>query len=110
MEDQYLNTVLGYVAHELDVDVAGLNAQTTLADLGLDGNEVLDFLMKFFFDFRVEYDKTNYVNFIPVEGGFFVRKLYAWLGVKRQAPQIDICMQDLANSLEQKRWCKSLED
>lgn len=61
-----------YIKEYLSISDKDINEKTTLSDLGLDGDDVLDFLIDFFEKFNIEYKNTNYMDFIPPERGYFM--------------------------------------
>lgn len=111
MENRCYSIVVDYIAKEFNLKKTKLSAEVSLSDIGLDGDDVLDFLLKFFKDFEIEYEQTNYKDFIPKEGGFLsatILSLFYLLSKKKRLNinNEEIFVKDLVVSLEKKRWYK----
>lgn len=107
MEDKNYITVIDYIAKVLHVKTEKVRPMTTLSDLGLDGDDVLDFLVGFFQEFDIDYKNTNYRDFIPPESGFFMDTIKSIFGLYKKEERDKIFIQDLVNSLEMKKWTKT---
>ena len=111
MENKCYSIVVDYIAKEFNLKKTKLNAEISLSDIGLDGDDVLDFLLKFFKDFEIEYEQTNYKDFIPKESGFVFETILSLFSLlsKKERKNInndEIFVKDLVLSLETKRWYK----
>lgn len=106
MENRNYSIVVDYISKELDFDKSKLNINTSLSDMGLDGYDVLDFLLKFFKTFDIDYERTNYKNFIPKESGFFINTILSILNKKERQSENEIFIRDLVMSLDKKQWHK----
>lgn len=104
MENKNYSIVIDYISKEFDFNKSKLNTHTSLSDIGLDGDDVLDFLLKFFKTFGIDYEKTNYRDFIPKESGFFFNTILSLLNKKEKEKEIFI--KDLIISLDKKQWHK----
>lgn len=107
MENRNYCIVLDYICEELNCDKSKLTVNTSLSDLGLDGDDVLAFLVKFFKEFKIEYEGTNYRDFIPEERGFFVYTILSVFAKRKREDEIFI--RDLILSLDKKQWNKKRE-
>ena len=117
MENSNYNIVVDYLAKEFKLNKNKLNLESSLmTDIGLDGDDVLDFLLKFFKTFEIEYEQTNYRDFIPPERGslrsllLFPLFLLFSLFHKKKKRKIDkneIFVKDLVVSLDMKKWSKT---
>lgn len=116
MGNNSYDIVVSYLVKEFKLNKSNLNLETSLmSDLGLDGDDVSDFLLKFFKDFDIDYEQTNYRDFIPAERGslssllLFPFFLFLPLFKKKKKRKIDeneIFVKDLVISLNRKKWCK----
>ncbi|WP_157836790.1 DUF1493 family protein [Sphingobacterium deserti] len=106
MENRNYNIVIKYISKEFGIKERKLGAYTSLSDLGLDGDDVLDFLLEFFDFFEIEYEDTNYKAFIPREGGGIGKTLSSIFNRKVRRSDNEIFIQDLVISLDKKKWCK----
>lgn len=110
MENKNYNIVVDYISNEFDLNKSELKPNTSLSDIGLDGDDVLDFLLKFFKTFGIEYEKTNYKNFILTEDGFVVSTLLSlFILFRRKRDENEIFIKDLVISLGKKKWYKKPE-
>jgi hypothetical protein len=109
MENRNYSIVIKYISKEFGIKESKLGAYTSLSDLGLDGDDVLDFLLEFFDFFEIEYEDTNYKSFIPQEGGFLGKTLLSIFGKKVRRTDYEILIEDLVTSLDKKKWCKNLD-
>lgn len=109
MENRNYDIVVEYIAKEFNLNKSKLNLETSLmSDIGLDGDDVLDFLLGFFEEFGIEYEQTNYRNFIPTEGGFVFSTLLSLFTLfKRKRDRNEIFVRDLVISLAKKKWYKT---
>lgn len=98
--------VISYLREELLIKNKVINKTTTLSALGLDGDDVYELLMKFFKRFDIEYEDTNYLEFVPKESGFLFSIFNDIIGLQRKAIVKEIVVQDLVNSWLLKRWVK----
>jgi hypothetical protein len=106
MENKNYNIVIDYIDKEFNLKKRKIDEETTLSDLGLDGDDVLDFLLEFFKTFNIEYEQTNYKDFIPKECGFLFNTLLSIFGKKEQQNEDEIYVKDLVISLDKKKWYK----
>jgi hypothetical protein len=116
MENNSYNIVVNYLAKEFKLNKSKLNLETSLmSGIGLDGDDVLDFLLEFFKEFGIEYEQTNYRDFIPPERGslatlllFPLYLLFPLFGKKkrRKIDKNEIFVKDLVVSLDKKKWYK----
>ena len=111
MENRNYDIVVEYIAKEFNLNKSKLNLETSLmSDVGLDGDDVLDFLVEFFEEFGIEYKTTNYLDFVPIEGsGVFSTLLSLFTLFKRKRDKNEIFVKDLVISLDKKKWYKKLE-
>ena len=107
MENRNYRIVLDYICEELNYDKSKLTVNTSLSDLGLDGDDVLVFLVKFFKKFKIDYEGTNYKDFIPEESGFFVHTFLSVFAKRKREDEIFV--KDLILSLDKKQWNKKRE-
>lgn len=107
MENRNYNIVVDYISKEFNLNKNRLNAHTTLSDIGLDGDDVLDFLLKFFKTFDIDYEKTNYRDFIPKESGFFINTFLSLFNKNEKERENEIFVKDLVISLDKKKWSKN---
>ncbi len=108
MENKNYSLIIDYLAKEFNLEKDKLNLNTSLSDIGLDGDDILDFLVKFFKNFDVEYQQTNYKDFIPEESGFFLNTILSFFKIKKNQNKQEIFIKDLVTSLNKKRWYKKL--
>ncbi|WDT67980.1 DUF1493 family protein [Cloacibacterium sp. TD35] len=108
MENKNYSLIIDYLAKEFNLEKDKLNLNTSLSDIGLDGDDILDFLIKFFKNFDVEYQQTNYKDFIPEESGFFLNTILSFLKIKKNQNKQEIFIKDLVTSLNKKIWYKKL--
>lgn len=106
MENRNYSIVIDYISKEFDFNKSKLNAQTSLSDIGLDGDDVLDFLLKFFKSFGIDYEKTNYRDFIPKESGSFINTFLSLFNKNEKQSEEEIFVKDLVISLDKKKWYK----
>lgn len=109
MENSNYNIAVDYISKELNFDKSKLSLETSLSDLGLDGDDVLDFLLRFFKNFEIDYLHTNYKDFIPEESGFFINTFLSLFNKKKRHQNDEIFIKDLVVSLGKKRWYKKPE-
>ncbi|MDR2040493.1 MAG: DUF1493 family protein [Bacteroidales bacterium] len=108
MENRSYNIVIDYIAKEFNLNKSKLSLEVSLSDIGLDGDDVLDFLLKFFKEFKIDYEQTNYRDFIPREGGFLVSNLLSLFSKKKKIKDNnEIFVKDLVISLDKKKWYKN---
>lgn len=106
MENRNYNIVVDFIVKEFDLNKSKLNAETSLSDIGLDGDDVLDFLLNFFKTFNIDYLQTNYKDFIPKESGFFVNTFLNIFNKRGRQSDNEIYVKDLVVSLNKKKWYK----
>lgn len=99
------STVIDYIVKKFGFDKSKLNVNTSLSDIGLDGDDILDFLVNFFEEFDIEYKNTNYMDFIPPERSYFMFGILNLFGCKDDNSN-EIFIKDLILSLEKKKWYK----
>ncbi|WP_313579304.1 DUF1493 family protein [Chishuiella sp.] len=105
MVNRNYNIVVDYISKEFDLDKGKLNTYTSLSEIGLDGDDVLDFLLGFFKRFGIEYEQTNYKDFIPLESYpifFGILSLFK----RNEIVDNEIFIKDLVISLDKKKWYK----
>lgn len=107
MENKNYSIVVDYIYKKIDFDKNKLNVNTSLSDLGLDGDDVLDFLVDFFEKFDIEYKNTNYMDFIPPERSYFMFGVLNIFSCNRNKSN-EIFVKDLLLSLEKKKWVKKM--
>lgn len=105
-ENRNYSIVVDYISKEFNFNKSKLNADTSLSDIGLDGDDILDFLLKFFKTFEIDYEKTNYKDFIPKESGFFINTFLSIFNKKERQRADEIFVRDLVMSLDKKKWHK----
>lgn len=105
MENNNYRIVVDYITKEFKLKKRKIDEETTLSDLGLDGDDVLDFLLEFFTTFNIEYEHTNYKDFIPVEGKF-ISGFLSIFSKKYNQDEEEIYVRDLVISLDNKKWSK----
>lgn len=98
--------VISFLREELLIKSKVINTTTTLSELGLDGDDVNELLLKFFQRYNIKYEDTNYLDFIPKESGFLFSIFADLIGIQRKVIIKEIEVQDLINSLLAKRWVK----
>jgi len=122
MENSSYDNVVDFIAKEFKIKKSKLNLESSLmSDIGLDGDDVLDFLLKFFKEFDIEYEQTNYLDFIPPERGGGLGTLLLFLlfplfllfskfskNKKRKIDNNEIFVKDLVISLDKKKWQKEM--
>ncbi|MCF1749783.1 DUF1493 family protein [Mariniradius sediminis] len=106
MEDKELELVVSFLKEELNLKNKIIKKTTSLSDLGLDGDDSLELMVKFFKRFNIEYEGTNFLEFIPKESGFLYATLNSLLGIPSKGSDVEIYVQDLLYSLLKKRWSK----
>ncbi|SHJ23331.1 Protein of unknown function [Cruoricaptor ignavus] len=110
MENNNYNVIIDYISNEIGIDKKKLNVNKSLSDLGLDGDDVSEFLLKFFKTFSLEYDKANFNKFIPKESGFFINTLINLFFKKEQRNENEIYIKDLILALDNGHWVKKHND
>ncbi len=108
MKDEVLNRITAFLSSKLDVDQEDIYLTTSLSDLGLDGDDVLELLVSFFEKFNIEYKGTNYLEFVPDESGFIASTLMSLFKSIRKNQEKEILVKDLVDSLEYKKWVKKI--
>ena len=100
------NLVVDFFVEEFSFNRNLLNSETSLSEIGLDGDDTLDFLLKFFKKFEIDYEQSNYKDFIPIESGFLANTFLSIFRKKEKIFNDEIIIKDLVESLEKKRWHK----
>ena len=100
------NIVVDYIVDEFSFDRDLLNSATSLSEIGLDGDDVLDFLLKFFKKFEIDFEQSNYKDFIPTESGFLINTFFSLFGKREKIFNDEIRIKDLVESLDKKSWHK----
>lgn len=106
MESRNYNIVVDYISKELALNKRKIDAETSLSDMGLDGDDVSDFLLKFFKTFGIDYEKTNYRDFIPNESGSFINTFLSLFKKNERQNHHEIFVKDLVISLDKSKWFK----
>ncbi len=102
--------IVNYIIKELNIKKK-INYDTSLSELGLDGDDLHEFLLKFFKEFKIQYSKDNFKKVLPSESGFFMATLMSLIGVKQEKNiNKEILLKDLVQSYEKKRWIKTLKN
>ena len=109
MKNRNYSIVVDYISKEFDCSKSKLNANTSLSDIGLDGNDVLDFLLQFFKTFEIDYKQTNYKDFIPKESGFLSSIIFSLFNKNEMKREDEIFISDLVLALDKKKWYKESE-
>jgi len=105
-EIKQLEIIISFLRNELNLKNKIINETTSLSELGLDGDDVLDLLLKFFRSYNIEFENTNYLDFVPKESGFLYSTMSYLFRFKIKKIEKEIYVQDLLNSLLLKRWNK----
>lgn len=108
MENRSYCMVIDYIISKYNFKKK-INMETSLSDLGLDGDDVLDFLIEFFKTFNIDYEQTNYKDFIPKESNFLANTIISIINNKKRQSENEIFVKDLVMSLDKKKWHKKLE-
>jgi len=77
------------------------------ADLGYDGEDLKEILIKFFEEFQISYNITDLRKFEAMESGFFLSTLKGIMNIlrgKRDEDANDISLRQLQDALYSKRW------
>lgn len=108
MEDKAIRDIEKFIAEFLNTQKRKITPETSLSDLGLDGDDVSDFLSAFFKNFSIVYEDTDYDKYVPKESGFFFSTLKSIFRRHRMSGKTEdeITVKDLINSLKLKRWQK----
>lgn len=109
MKNENYNIVMAFISKECNVNMSNISENTSLSDMGLDGDDVSDFLVKFFNEFGIDYEQTNYSDFIPKEARFFTNTFLSFLGKGEKSNNDEIFVKDLIISLDKKKWYKNSE-
>lgn len=106
MQDKAYDLVKDFIVNELDINISKISLNSTLSDFGLDGEDVLEFLLKFFKKFNIEFENSNYLKYIPQESGFFLNTIKYFFKPNANITTQEIYVQDLVNSLINHSWSK----
>lgn len=106
MENNELQIVIDFLSKNLQIQENQINNNTTLSCLGVDGDDTLELMICFFEEFKIEYKTTDYLNYIPVEGGFFLKTILSLFSKPKIDLSKEIQVKDLVHSMKIKRWEK----
>ncbi|AYO58000.1 hypothetical protein CO230_07600 [Chryseobacterium sp. 6424] len=106
MENNNYNAIVDYLSNEIGIDKKKININKSLSDLGLDGDDVAELLLKFFKTFNIEYNKDSFNKFIPKESGFFINTLVHLFFKKEPQIENEIYIKDLVSTLDNGYWGK----
>lgn len=108
MEDEAIHHIEGFIRDFLNIKKRKITPETSLSELGLDGDDVLDFLLSFFKKFSIDHEDTDYLKYVPNESGFLLSTLKSIFTRRRTSgnAETEITVKDLINSIKLKRWQK----
>lgn len=89
-------------------DLDAIKPEKTLSELGLYGDDKLEFMQSFFNDFKIDNTSFDWKKYIEPEGGFIsITGIFKFLfGKTAKKESFEISVEDLIVSFEKKKWGK----
>lgn len=88
------------------VDLDVIKPEKTLSELGLYGDDKLEFMQSFFNDFKIDNTSFDWKKYIEPEGSFIsITGIFKFIfGKSAKKEGFEISVEDLIVSFEKKRW------
>lgn len=90
------------------LDLNTIKPEKTLSELGLYGDDKLEFMQSFFYDFKIDNTSFDWKKHIEPEGGFIsITGVFKFIfGKTTEKKDFEISVEDLIYALEKKVWNK----
>ena len=109
MNMELLNEVIGFVAEYCEEPKSQLSAETSInEDLGMDGDDALEFMQAFSQRFAVDLETFPYDNYFGVEAAAtpisLIAMLIRWLTTGKSTTLSPLTLRQLAEAVQNGSW------
>ena len=104
--NELLREVKQFVADSLHIPISNLTPETRLLhDLGIDGDDAIEFLSQYCKEFDVDLSTMNFDSYFGPEAGFNpIYYLFNKLFCKKKLKKTSLTINNLVRAAEKKEW------